>query len=121
MIAEFRVELYYQASVPSADTKPVVSSVTVKEGANLYLEDKEHEHPNLPHYNFRVTKIAPDAVTLTQIPDRRGKVQNFYTGSSEKTTLFRLEKNKPFRITLNVPGGGPVWTVTWIAARPAIQ
>lgn len=112
--AEFRVELYYQASVPAANTKPVVSEVTVAEGANLYLEDKAHEHPNLPHYNFRVSKIAADAVTLDQIPDRRGKIQGFYTGSPEPARQFRLEPGKPLRISLNVPGGGPVWTISWI-------
>src|SRR5450631_2457026 len=74
---QFRVELYYQASVPAADTKPAVSTITVTEGGNLYLEDKEHAHPNLPHYNFRVRKIAADAVTLDQVPDRRGQVQKF--------------------------------------------
>jgi hypothetical protein len=112
--AEFRVELYYQASVPAANTKPVVSEITVEEGGNIYLEDKVHPHPNLPHYNFRVTKIAADAITLDQIPDRRGKVQGFYTGSTEQVRQFRLEKGKPLQISLNVPGGGPVWTVSWI-------
>jgi hypothetical protein len=58
---QFRVELYYQASVPAADTKPVVSIITVTKGGNLYLEDKEHANPNLPHYNFRVRKIAASA------------------------------------------------------------
>jgi hypothetical protein len=112
--AQLRVELYYQASVPAADTKPVVSTVTVKEGGNLYLEDKEHEHPNLPHYNFRVSKIAGDAVTLDQIPDRRGQIQKFPAGAATQVTQFRLQPGKPFRISLNVPGGGPVWTITWI-------
>jgi hypothetical protein len=112
--AEFRVELYYQASVPSANTKPVVSQMTVEEGGNLYLEDKDHPHPNLPHYNFRVTRIAADAITLDQIPDRRGKVQGFYTGSTAQVRQFRIEKGKPLQISLNVPGGGPVWTIRWI-------
>jgi len=107
--AQFRVELYYQASVPAANTKPVVETVTVVEGGNLYLEDKEHEHPNLPHYNFRVVRIGGDTVTLEQIADRRGQVRTF---SGEKP--FRLEPEKPFRISLNVPGGGPVWTITWM-------
>src|SRR5580704_3024702 len=89
--AQFRVELYYRASVPAADSKPVVSTITVAEGGNLYLEDKEHEHPNLPHYNFRVRKIAADAVTLDQIPDRRGEVQKFPAGSETQVTQFRLE------------------------------
>jgi hypothetical protein len=111
---QFRVELYYQASVPAADSKPVVSTVTVTEGANLYLEDKAHEHPNLPHYNFRVRKIAADAVMLNQIPDRRGRVEKFPAASAAQVTQFRLEPGKPLRISLNVPGGGPVWTVTWI-------
>src|ERR1700685_1218637 len=112
--ARFRLELYYQASVPAADTKPVSSEVTVAEGANLYLEDKAHEHPNLPHYNFRVSKISAEAITLEQIPDRRGNIQRFYTGSAAAVRLFRLEPGKPFRISLNVPGGGPVWTITWM-------
>jgi hypothetical protein len=112
--AQFRVELYYRASVPAADTKPVVSTITVTGGGNLYLEDKEHEHPNLPRYNFRVRKIAKDAVTLDQIPDRRGEVQKFPAASEMQVTQFRLEPGKPFRISLNVPGGGPVWTITWI-------
>lgn len=112
--AEFRVELYYQASVPAANTKPVVSLVTVEEGGNIYLEDKGHPHPNLPHYNFRVTKIAADAITLDQIPDRRGEIQRFYAGSTAKVRQVRLEKDKPLQISLNVPGGGPVWNITWI-------
>jgi hypothetical protein len=113
--AEFRLELYYQASVPAANTKPVVSQVTVEEGGNIYLEDKDHPHTNLPHYNFRVTKIAADAITLDQIPDRRGKIQRFYTSDSTVQVLrFRLEKGKPLQISLNVPGGGPVWTISWI-------
>ena len=114
--AEFRLELYYQGSVPSANTKPVVSDVTVAEAGNLYLEDKAHDHPNLPHYNFRVSKIAADAVTLDQIPDRRGQIQRFYTGSAEPVRQFRLERGKPLRISLNVPGGGPVWTISWIGS-----
>jgi hypothetical protein len=114
--AQFRLELYYQASVPSANTKPVVSQVTVAEGGNIYLEDKDHPHPNLPHYNFRVTKIAADAVSLDQIPDRRGKIQGFYTGSTATVRQFRLEKGKPLQISLNVPGGGPVWSITWIGS-----
>src|SRR5580704_8806062 len=111
---QLRVELYYQASVPAANTKPVVSTVTVMEGGNLYLEDKEHEHPNLPHYNFRIRKIAADAITLDQIPDRRGRVQNFPAASATQVRQFRLEPDKPFRISLNLPGGGPVWTITWL-------
>ena len=114
VVAQFRVELYYRASVPAADSKPVVATITVSENGNLYLEDKEHEHPNLPHYNFRVSKIAADAVTLDQIPDRRGEVQKFPAASETQVTQFRLEPGKPLRISLNVPGGGPVWTVTWI-------
>jgi hypothetical protein len=114
MSAQFRVELYYQASVPAANTKPVVSTITVTEGGNLYLEDKENEHPNLPHYNFRVRKIAADGVTLDQIPDRRGRIQKFPADWETQVTQFRLEPGKPLRISLNVPGGGPVWTVTWI-------
>ena len=112
--AEFRVELYYQASVPAANTKPVVSEVTVAEEGNLYLEDKAHDHPNLPHYNFRVSKIAADAVTLDQIPDRRGETQTFYTGSARPVRQFRVERGNPLRISLNVLGGGPVWTISWI-------
>lgn len=112
--AEFRLGLYYQASVPSANTKPVVSQVTVAEGGNIYLEDKDHPHPNLPYYNFRVTKIAADAITLDQIPDRRGKIQGFYTGSTIQVRQFRLEKGKALQISLNVPGGGPVWIISWI-------
>jgi hypothetical protein len=112
--AQFRVELYYQASVPSMDTKPAVWTITVTKGGNLYLEDTEHQHPNLPHYNFRVGEIAADAVTLDQIPDRRGRIQKFPAASATQTTQFRLEAGKPFRISLNVPGGGPVWTITWI-------
>jgi hypothetical protein len=112
--AEFRVELYYQASVPAANTTPVVSQVTVEEGGNNYLEEKDHPHPDLPQYNFRVAQIGADAITLDQIPDRRGKIQGFYTGSTVQVRQFRLEKGKPLRISLNVPGGGPVWTISWI-------
>lgn len=112
--AEFRVELYFQASVAAANTKPIISLLTVEEGGNIYLQDKDHPHPNLLHYNFRVTKIAADAITLDQIPDRRGKIQGFYTGSTAPVRQFRLEKGKPLQISLNVPGGGPVWNITWI-------
>ena len=59
-------------------------------------------------------KIAADAITLEQIPDRRGQIQRFYTGSAAPVRQFRLEQGKPLRISLNVPGGGPVWTITWI-------
>jgi hypothetical protein len=85
-----------------------------EEGGNIYLEEKDHPHPNLPQYNFRVSKIGADAITLDQIPDRRGQIQGFYTGSTVQVRQFRLEKGKPLRISLNVPGGGPVWTISWI-------
>jgi len=73
------VELYYRASVPSPRTNVVVFDKAVTVGENLYLEDPAHEHPNLPHYNFRVVKITDEAVTLEQIADRRGAVQQFYS------------------------------------------
>jgi hypothetical protein len=115
--ALFHLALYYQGSALEARSKTETSEATVAEGGNLYLEDKAHEHPNLPHYNFRVVRIAADAVTLEQIPDRRGETQRFsVVGDSETvpgTKQLRLEKGKPLRISLNVPGGGPVWTITW--------
>ena len=110
--AMLRLELYYQGSVPAATTKPVVSEVAVTEEGNLYLEEKDHPNPNLPQYSFRVAKIAAGAVTLEQIPDRRGQTQRF--GSPDAGGTLRLERDKPLRISLNVPGGGPVWTVTLI-------
>ncbi len=112
--AVFMVELYYQGSAAWSRSKPVVSQVTLTEGADLYLEDKLAEHPNLPHFNFRIVEVATDGVTIEQIPDRCGKIQPFQAGAASLTRKFRLEKGKPLRISLDVPGGGPAWTVTWI-------
>lgn len=110
--AKFEVELYYERAFPPVTAKPEHWDMTVAEGGNLYLEDKQNDHPNLPHYNFRVTRIAADGVTLDQIPDRRGEVQQFDRGSAKEQRCL-LEPGKTLRIRLNVPGGGPVWTVTW--------
>ena len=112
--ATFRVELYYQGSAAWSSSKPTVSEVTLAEGAGLYMEDKHADHPNLPHYNFRIVSIAADAVILEQIPDRRGRILAFPTGAAGPAKQFRLEKGKPLSTSLNVPGGGPVWTVAWI-------
>lgn len=114
--ATFRVELYYEGSAAESRSEPVVSLVTLAEGANLYLEDKAHDHPNLPHYNFRIVTITADAVILEQIPDRRGKIQPFYTGAASPTRQLRLERGRPLSGSLNVPSGRPVWTITWIVA-----
>ena len=45
--ATFQVELYYQRAFPPTTPKPEHWDMTVAEGGDLYLEDKQHEHPNL--------------------------------------------------------------------------
>jgi hypothetical protein len=115
--AMFRVELYYQGSAASSRSNALVSEVILCEGAALYLEDKHADHPNLPHYNFRVLKVGSDVVIMEQIPDRLGKMRPIYTGAAGPIRQLRLESGKPFQISSNLPGGGPVWTVTWIIPR----
>ncbi len=113
--ATFRLSLSGRAHPSVPRPKPQTHESTVADNEVLKLIPPGELART--DYFFRV-RIEGQTVRLTQIPDdaRRMTMFSFDEGdrthNAEPGAPFQVEKDKPVVIYLNVPGGGPEWTIT---------